>query len=115
MSVKGTIFLLEGGVKTPVMDVISSFFYRGRFDDFDATFMSEDDPEYKVPMNSTTDISVLKSEKWFDWKDENVKLAPGQKPDIPNFLFLPIQGERGLFFSNRGRLGLSHRNRFRPQ
>ncbi|KAI7952101.1 hypothetical protein MJO28_007785 [Puccinia striiformis f. sp. tritici] len=40
--------------------------------------MSEDDPEYNVPMGSTTDISVLKSKDWFDWKDENVKLTPNQ-------------------------------------
>ncbi|KNZ60477.1 fatty acid synthase subunit beta [Puccinia sorghi] len=59
VSVKGTI-LLE---KTPVMDVISSFFYRIQFEDFHATFMSEDDPEYKVPTNSTTDIFILK------WKE----------------------------------------------
>ncbi|KAI7955320.1 hypothetical protein MJO28_005720 [Puccinia striiformis f. sp. tritici] len=78
VAVKGTVFLLKDGEKTPVMDVLSSFFYRGRFDDFDATFESEDDPEYKVTMGSTTDISVLKSKDWFDWKDENVNLTPNQ-------------------------------------
>ncbi|OAV91362.1 hypothetical protein PTTG_28008 [Puccinia triticina 1-1 BBBD Race 1] len=30
-----------------LMDVISSFFYRGRFNDFHTTFMSEDNREYK--------------------------------------------------------------------
>lgn len=76
VAVKGTVFLLKDNEKIPVMDVISSFFYRGRFDDFDATFMSEDDPEFKVTMNSVTDISVLRSKEWFDWKDDTIKLNP---------------------------------------
>lgn len=60
------------------MDVVSSFFYRGRFDDYDATFMSEEDPEYKVKMNSTTDIAVLRSKEWFIWDDDHIHLVPGQ-------------------------------------
>lgn len=78
VAVKGTIFLLKDGAKIAVMDVLSSFFYRGRFDDYDATFMSEDDPEYKVTMTTSTDIAVLKSKEWFDWDDEKVNLTAGQ-------------------------------------
>lgn len=78
VSVKGTVFLLKDGLRVPVMDVLSSFFYRGRFDDYHATFMSEDEPEYKVKMNTSTDIAVLRSKEWFDWTEEKIELIPGQ-------------------------------------
>ncbi|KAG0147001.1 hypothetical protein CROQUDRAFT_91978 [Cronartium quercuum f. sp. fusiforme G11] len=77
VSVKGTVFLLDNGEKVPVIDVKSSFFYRGRFEDFEATFMSEDD-HYKVTLKSMTDVAVLKSKQWFDWDDEKVSLGAGQ-------------------------------------
>lgn len=78
VAVKGTVYLIQGGDQIPVMNVLSSFFYRGQFNDYGSTFLSEADPEYKVTMNSTTDVAVLKSKEWFQWADERVKLTPGQ-------------------------------------
>ncbi|CAH7689739.1 fatty acid synthase subunit beta [Phakopsora pachyrhizi] len=78
VTVKGTIYLLDEGRRVPVMDVISSFFYRGRFDDYEATFMSEDNLDYQVTMNSITDVAILKSKEWFEWHEEHTKLSPGQ-------------------------------------
>ncbi|MBW0470433.1 hypothetical protein O181_010148 [Austropuccinia psidii MF-1] len=76
--VKGTIILLMDADRIPVMDVTSSFFYRGRFNDFDATFLSEVDPEYQVTLNSSADVAVLKSKGWFKSSDHAIKLAFGQ-------------------------------------
>ncbi|EGF98545.1 uncharacterized protein MELLADRAFT_79679 [Melampsora larici-populina 98AG31] len=74
VSVKGTVFLLKDGAKVAVMDVLLSFFYRGRFDDYDATFMSEDDPEYKVTMATTTDIATLtfKASSSYRYREKSV-------------------------------------------
>lgn len=77
VSVKGTVFVVVEGEKVPVMDVLSSFFYRGRFDDYEATFMSEEDPDFLVTPQNAADVAVLKSKEWFDWEDTSRRLVPG--------------------------------------
>ncbi|CDH17161.1 probable Fatty acid synthase subunit beta [Zygosaccharomyces bailii ISA1307] len=58
----------------PVMEVTSSFFYRGRYSDFENTFQKTVDPVYQVHINSPKDIAVLRSKEWFQLDDEDIDL-----------------------------------------
>ncbi|KAJ2162492.1 fatty acid synthase alpha subunit Lsd1 [Coemansia sp. RSA 552] len=49
----------------PVVEVTTSFFYRGAFSDFDRTFRNVDEQPTRVTLESTRDIAVLKSKEWF--------------------------------------------------
>ena len=71
--VKGEV--LRDGV--PVIEVVSSFLYRGRFTDFDNTFEIVEEPEYVVDLKTDADVGVLKSKEWFEWLDESKPLKTG--------------------------------------
>lgn len=58
----------------PVMEVTSSFFYRGSYIDFENTFQNTTEPIYHVQIKSSKDVAVLKSKEWFQLYDENIKL-----------------------------------------
>ncbi|KDQ57051.1 hypothetical protein JAAARDRAFT_35647 [Jaapia argillacea MUCL 33604] len=73
VKVKG--FVLREG--SPVVEVVSSFLYRGRFDDFQNTFEVIDEPDYLVELSKDADVGVLQSKEWFDWEDESKPLQPG--------------------------------------
>ena len=59
----------------PVIEVPSSFLYRGRFSDYENTFQIIDEPDYVVELNDTSAAGVLQSKEWFDWNND-VSLAP---------------------------------------
>ncbi|MCO5566161.1 hypothetical protein L7F22_019837 [Adiantum nelumboides] len=65
----------------PVMEVISSFFFRGRFNDFENCFetVSED---YKVQLQSAADVSVLLAKEWFAWTSDEESLKPKTNLEI---------------------------------
>ncbi|KAH9950013.1 fatty acid synthase [Amylocystis lapponica] len=73
VKVKG--FVLRGGL--PVIEVISSFLYRGRFSDYDKTFELIEEPDYLVELASEADVGVLQSKEWFEWDDESKPLQAG--------------------------------------
>jgi len=78
VSVKGTVYLLgEGGAKTPVIQVESSFLYRGRFDDFQNTFDRKTDTSYSLHLATPQSVAVLQSKEWFDWLDDSKPLTAG--------------------------------------
>lgn len=56
----------ETGAFKPVIEVVSSFFFRGRFQDFDRCF-ERTSHQYQVPMQTPADIAVLLSKEWFAW------------------------------------------------
>lgn len=58
----------------PVMDVISSFFYRGSYTDFENTFQKVTEPVYQMEIKSAKDVAVLRSKEWFQLDDEDVDL-----------------------------------------
>ena len=58
----------------PVMEVTSSFFYRGNYSDFENTFQKVTDPVYEMRINSPKDIAVLRSKEWFQLDDEDIDL-----------------------------------------
>ena len=53
----------------PVIEVVSSFLYRGRFVDYENTFDTTEEPDYLVHLESDADVGVLQSKEWFEWDD----------------------------------------------
>ncbi|KAJ2001606.1 fatty acid synthase alpha subunit Lsd1, partial [Coemansia thaxteri] len=49
----------------PVVEVTTSFFYRGAFTDFANTYRNIDEQPSRVTLQTTKDIAVLKSKEWF--------------------------------------------------
>ncbi|KAJ1953090.1 fatty acid synthase alpha subunit Lsd1, partial [Dipsacomyces acuminosporus] len=49
----------------PIVEITTSFFYRGSFTDFSKTFRNVDEQPARVTLQSTKDIAVLKSKEWF--------------------------------------------------
>ncbi|KAJ2598230.1 fatty acid synthase alpha subunit Lsd1 [Coemansia sp. RSA 1721] len=49
----------------PVVEITTSFFYRGAFTDFANTYRNVDEQPSRVTLESTKDIAVLKSKEWF--------------------------------------------------
>jgi fatty acid synthase subunit beta len=54
----------------PVLEVSSSFFYRGEYNDFENTFTKVKETLYQLHLNSAKDIAVLKSKEWFQLDKE---------------------------------------------
>jgi fatty acid synthase subunit alpha, fungi type len=52
-----------------VIEVISSFLYRGHFVDYENTFDTTEEPDYLVPFETDADVGVLQSKEWFEWDD----------------------------------------------
>ena len=61
----------------PVMEVVSSFLYRGRFVDYENTFDTTEEPDYLVHLESDADVGVLQSKEWFEWDDMSPSLLAG--------------------------------------
>ena len=61
----------------PVIEVNSSFLYRGRFTDYPNTFEIVDEPEYIVSLADAAAVGVLQSKEWFDWENDAKPLLPG--------------------------------------
>ncbi|KAH8117927.1 fatty acid synthase [Phellopilus nigrolimitatus] len=73
VKVKGHV-LREG---KPVIEVSSSFLYRGRFTDFWNTFEIIEEPDYIVELKSDSAVGVLQSKEWFEWLDDAKPLKAG--------------------------------------
>ncbi|EPQ52677.1 hypothetical protein GLOTRDRAFT_112049 [Gloeophyllum trabeum ATCC 11539] len=73
--VKVSGYVLRGGQR--VVEVISSFLYRGRFLDFQNTFEIVEEPDYVVDLPTEADVAVLLSKEWFEWGDDSKPLKAG--------------------------------------
>ncbi len=73
VKVKG--YVLRNG--EPVIEVTSSFLYRGRFTDYINTFEIIDETDYVVDLLNETSVGVLKAKDWFQWDDESKPLQSG--------------------------------------
>jgi fatty acid synthase subunit alpha len=76
-AVKVRGFITRAGKR--VIEVTSSFLYRGRFGDFNSTFELAEEPEYLVHLPTDVSVGVLKSKEWFEWADESKPLEAGAK------------------------------------
>ena len=63
----------------PVIEVRTSFLYRGRFSDYENTFQIVDEPDFVVELNDASAVGVLQSKEWFDWDNDAKPLLPGTK------------------------------------
>lgn len=70
VKVKGTVIRGE----EHVMEVTSSFLYRGRFTDYFNTFEIIEEADYVVDLTKEADVGVLKSKEWFQWDDDSAPL-----------------------------------------
>ena len=61
----------------PVIEVVSSFLYRGRFVDYENTFDTTEEPDYLVHLESDANVGVLQSKEWFEWDDMSSSLSVG--------------------------------------
>ena len=57
----------------PILEIVSSFLYRGKFNDYPNTFRRSVETPVKVVLNSVKDVAVLRSKEWIQW---NEKAAP---------------------------------------
>lgn len=73
VKVKGHI--IRNGEK--VVEVVSSFLYRGRFTDFENTFELIEEPDYVVDVPTEAAVGVIQSKEWFEWNDETKPLKAG--------------------------------------
>ncbi|KAI0350257.1 hypothetical protein OH77DRAFT_1499100 [Trametes cingulata] len=60
-----------------VIEVVSSFLYRGRFSDYENTFEILEEPDYLVELPTEASVGVLQSKEWFEWDDETKPLQAG--------------------------------------
>ncbi|AAS52769.2 AER085Cp [Eremothecium gossypii ATCC 10895] len=58
----------------PVIEVTTSFLYRGKYSDFENTFQKSTDPVYVIQINSPKDIAVLKSKEWLHFDNDKIDL-----------------------------------------
>lgn len=66
VEVVGTIFR-EG---KPVMEVTSTFLYRGEYVDFENTFQKVTETPVQISFKSAKDIAILRSKEWFHLENE---------------------------------------------
>ncbi|KIJ95811.1 hypothetical protein K443DRAFT_315549 [Laccaria amethystina LaAM-08-1] len=52
-----------------VIEIISSFFYCGRFVDCENTFGTAEEPGCMVPLEADAQVGVLQSKEWFEWEN----------------------------------------------
>ncbi|WRT68297.1 uncharacterized protein IL334_005273 [Kwoniella shivajii] len=73
VKVKG--YVLRQG--EPVIEVTSSFLYRGKFTDYQNTFETIDESDYVVELTKPTSVGILQAKPWFEWDDDSVSLEVG--------------------------------------
>ncbi|GAA5878476.1 hypothetical protein JCM8547_005957 [Rhodosporidiobolus lusitaniae] len=86
VAVRGTVYLVSSAAdkgkeaateRVPVLEVTSSFFYRGKFTDYAQTFSRSAAPTYSVPIKTPEALAVLQSKEWFQWDDDAKPLSVG--------------------------------------
>ncbi|OUM69465.1 hypothetical protein PIROE2DRAFT_38102 [Piromyces sp. E2] len=78
----GKIVEVKGVLKRdekPFMEVISKFFYRGTFTDYESTFKNVEEKAYHVTLKTKKDVRILESLDWFKMTTEEEKLEEGDQ------------------------------------
>ncbi|KAF8843701.1 hypothetical protein BDN67DRAFT_963867 [Paxillus ammoniavirescens] len=73
VQVKGHVFR-DG---QPIIEVESSFLYRGRFTDYANTFETVDEPDYVVELSDDAAVGVVQSKEWLSWEDQTLHPKAG--------------------------------------
>ncbi|PWY99602.1 hypothetical protein BCV70DRAFT_109981 [Testicularia cyperi] len=67
VSVTGTVLRRDAsGAFVPAISVVSSFFFRGRFTDFNTCFETSHG-DFTLDVGTKADATVLMAKEWFDW------------------------------------------------
>ena len=90
VTVRGTVYRLasanddgkQAEERVPVIEVKSSFLYRGKFDDYAQTFSRTTSPPFELALASAESVAVLKSKDWFEWDDERTPLKVGATLEV---------------------------------
>ncbi|RKO84929.1 MaoC like domain-containing protein [Blyttiomyces helicus] len=61
----------------PVLEVLSSFLYRGKFTDYESTFKNAVEKPVEINIASPKDVAVLMSKPWMKWSPDVEPLSPG--------------------------------------
>ena len=72
MKVKGYVY--RG--RQAVVEVVSSFLYRGRFFDYENTFETTEEPSYLVTLDTDANVGVLQSKEQFEWQNTSSHCWP---------------------------------------
>lgn len=80
VAVRGVVSRKEGDIFKPVIEVVSSFFFRGKFSDFEQCFETVSE-RYQVQLQAPADVSVLLAKEWFVWTSEE-ELKPNTSLEI---------------------------------
>ncbi|KAJ1548194.1 3-oxoacyl-[acyl-carrier-protein] synthase [Nowakowskiella sp. JEL0078] len=60
----------------PVVEVLTSFLYRGKYSDYENTFNNTTEKPMQVVLKSNKDIAVLEAKKWIKWNASHTALVP---------------------------------------
>jgi len=63
----------------PIIEVTSSFLYRGRFTDYAQTFNVVTEDDHLVEVETHADVAVLQTKEWFQWDNDTKPLQAGTK------------------------------------
>ncbi|KAJ3071925.1 3-oxoacyl-[acyl-carrier-protein] synthase [Podochytrium sp. JEL0797] len=61
----------------PVLEIISRFLYRGKFNDYENGFRRVSETPIKVKLQSVKDVAVLKSKTWVQWNADAPEITAG--------------------------------------
>ncbi|KAI9348018.1 fatty acid synthase [Obelidium mucronatum] len=61
----------------PILEIISRFLYRGKFNDYENAFRRTAETPIKVQLASVKDVAVLQSKTWIQWNADAPEITPG--------------------------------------
>jgi fatty acid synthase subunit alpha len=61
----------------PIIEVISKFFIRGKFNDYENTFRKTEEKPAQLTLKDFKEIAVLKSKQWIKWRKDAPEIVPG--------------------------------------
>lgn len=73
VAVKATLFKHGHGL----MEILSRFLYRGKFNDYENTFRRTVENPMQVDLKTKKDIAVLQDKKWVNWHKSEAELSVG--------------------------------------
>ncbi|KAJ3389073.1 3-oxoacyl-[acyl-carrier-protein] synthase, partial [Entophlyctis sp. JEL0112] len=60
-----------------ILEIVSRFFYRGKFADYENSFRRAAETPFKAHLGSVKEVVVLKSKTWINWNDDAPEIVPG--------------------------------------
>lgn len=77
----------------PVMEVVSEFFYRGEFSDFNNTFERKEEVPMQLTLKDAKDVAILCSKEWFEYNGDNTSDLEGKTLVFRNQSFIRYKND----------------------